>query len=285
MKVTNTSNLPEPLVRAVTFSNRDREGCDYTVTELLKPPLILALERKHEAEREEDATDRIWALMGSAAHEVLRRSAKSGIVEERTIVDVSYQGRNYRIGGQSDYCVTDQILWDYKITSVWAVADGPKEEWEAQLNIYRWMMAQYGVRLWSLCIVALLRDWSKREAARNEDYPQAQAKVFDLPMWSDQQCLNWITQRIGAHEAAKGTLPPSCSPSERWERPAKFAVMVKDRKRAVKLHETKEAAEEHCCKVPKGYVEVRPAEQVRCLHYCAVSDFCPWWKKMKGAQP
>lgn len=268
MKITNLYNLPEPLVRAVTFSEYDRGGCDYTVTQLLRPPRIAALERQHKEEVTEDASERLWLLLGSAGHEVLRRSAdKQGIVEERAIIEID----GHRVGGQLDYAISDNTIWDYKFTSFWAVKEGPRPDWTQQLNCYRYMCAEYGVGIGRLQIVAIFRDWSKREAARNKDYPQAQVQVFNLPLWTPEVTLSFLRGRIAVHEEAKKQLP-FCTDEEVWAKPAKYAIKQPKRERAVKLCDTYEQAKSLLS--GNQYIEQRPAERPRCESYCSVSKFC-----------
>lgn len=121
MRLTNNLGLPVSLVAAVSFDDRNREGCDWTITELLNPPRQVALKRQHAAELSEDVSDRLWALLGSAGHEVLRRAGKKlglGLVEERAIVEIA----GHKIGGQIDLAITeDNTMTDFKFTSVWAV--------------------------------------------------------------------------------------------------------------------------------------------------------------------
>lgn len=274
MKLTNNYNLPESLVAAVAFSDRDREGCDYTITELLLPPRLAALRHQHWAVLEEDASERLWALLGSAGHEVLRRAGKKlgkGLIEERAIVELAGK----KIGGQIDLAIQgDNTMTDFKFTSVWAVKDGAKNEWEQQLNCYRWLADQYGVRVDRLQIIAILRDWSKPEASRNPEYPQAGVMVLDIPMWPLPDVKMWLEYRIGLHEAAKESLP-ECNPDETWERPAKWAVMKHGGKRATKLHDNLALARLHVEQLGKCYaVEHRPGERPRCQHYCVCSDYC-----------
>lgn len=278
MNVTNTQNLPEPLVRAVQWSDRDREGCDCTVTELLQPPRILALRKQHEHEVTEDASDRLWLLLGSAGHSVLERSAHKGIVEERAIVEVEVDGKTYKVGGKLDYGMSDTTLWDYKFTSVYAAKEGAKPEWVQQLNIYRWLAARYGVDFKAMEIIAIFRDWSKREARRDSGYPQAQVKVLPIPLWRDDDTEQFIEARIRAHEAAKVTLP-ECSAEDTWEKPEKWAVKKKGGKRAIKLCQSQFEAEQ----VPGRDLEIehRPAERPRCESYCAVAEFCTQYQQFK----
>lgn len=283
MKLTNNHNLPGSLVAAVTFSDRDREGCDYTITELILPPRIAALRRQHWNELEEDASERLWALLGSAGHEVLRRAGKrlgKGIIEERAVVELDGK----KIGGQIDLAIQgDNTMTDFKFTSVWAVKEGVKEEWEQQLNAYRWLAHQYGVAVDRIQIIALLRDWSKPEAMRTLDYPQAGVLVFDIPLWTADQTELWLRNRIALHEAAKSTLP-ECSAKDCWERPAKWAVMKDGAKRANKLHDLQKDAELHAAQAGKGYkVEFRPGERPRCLNYCVCADHCSQYADWKAA--
>ena len=44
MKITNKQNLPESLVRAVSYSDYDRGDADISVTGLLNPPRIAVLD-------------------------------------------------------------------------------------------------------------------------------------------------------------------------------------------------------------------------------------------------
>ena len=289
MKLSNHQNLPEPLVRAVQWSDRDREGCDYTVTELLRPARQVALEQIHRDEITEDVSDRLWLLLGSAGHHVLERASNGkGIVEERAITEVEVDGVRFVVGGQIDYGVSDTTLWDYKFTSVWAAKEGPRPDWIAQLNIYRWLAKFYGVAFDKLQIVAIFRDWSKPKASREPDYPQSQVKVMDLPLWRDDTTEQFIIDRIRAHEAAKATLP-DCSPEEMWEKPEKWALMKVGGKRAIKLFDSHEELFKEYDKIGlSNYpyrAERRPAERMRCSSYCAVANFCEQWQEFKQQHP
>ena len=60
---------------------------------------------------------------------------------------------------------------DYKVTGAWSVRN-EKQAWHDQLNSYAWMVEkakQTNVK--SLQIVAIIRDWSAREAQVKEGYP------------------------------------------------------------------------------------------------------------------
>lgn len=288
MRITNKYNLPAGLVAAVTFSERNREGCDYTITELLTPPRILALSRLHEDKLEEDASDRIWALMGQAGHSVLQRygkHVKGATVEERAIIEVQYGSRKFKIGGQLDYLTTDQNeLDDFKFTSVWAIKDGLKPEWEQQLNLYRWLAWHYGVTIDTMKIIAIGRDWSVREARFDKSYPQEQVQVFTVAPWSWGYCEQFCRDRIALHEAAKITLP-ECSSAETWEKPEKWAVMKRGNKRATKVCRTQYEASDYIERDTRGgsyTIEHRPAERPRCESYCPCATVCVQYLQWSG---
>lgn len=283
MKITNRHSLPAPLVTAITNDNYSKDGAAFSVTELIKPPRIAALEVKHWDELEEDASERLWLLMGKAGHEVLRRSSKEGIVEET--VTVEFQG--IKLKGQMDYAVSLKALWDYKFTSVWAVKEGVKPEWEQQLNIYKWMAEQYGVEVNDLTIIAILRDWSKPEARRDKSYVQSQVMVLPVRVWEKSQVERFVSQRIEVHLRARNGHLPDCTPEEVWERPEKYAVMKKGNVRASRVLDTKLEAGQFAASQPNPSqytIEIRPAERPRCEDYCSVSDFCQQFKAWKANQ-
>jgi hypothetical protein len=280
VKLTNTYNLPQPLVEAVANDayNAPRRPRSISVTTLFKPPRIVALERKHHDELEVDVIDSIWSLLGQSVHSILERANKSDIVEQRFGVD--FEG--WYISGQLDsFTLHDGLLRDWKTTSAWTVARSSKEDdWTQQLNVYAWLLRKAGYEPKALQVVAIIRDWSKREAARNADYPQKQVEVVSLELWPDERVELLIRARLALHEEAEAELP-KCSDAERWCKPARYAVMKVGRKSAVKLfdheHEAKEWIRVNGKPGEKLSVELRKSEAVRCASYCGVAKFCDQW--------
>jgi hypothetical protein len=271
-RITNRSNLPEALVRAIENDPYDRGECDYSVTQLLKPARMVALERIHRDDIEEDAADRIWALMGQLGHLVLERAGQ-GMVEKRL-----FATRNgLRISGALDLVSASGGSYkstDYKFTTAWSAKNGPKPEWIQQLNLGLWLASENGITIDALEIVAIYRDWSKLEAMRSQDYPQRQASVFSLPIWPMPRTLAFLDERLAAMEAAKSALP-ECTAEERWEKPTVYAVMKEGRKSAVKLHDHEEQARLHAEQLGKQHsVETRPGQSTRCEAYCSCARFC-----------
>lgn len=281
VKLTNKLNLPDAIVRAVTNDSYTPGNSDISVTTLISPPRIRVLRRRHWDELEEDVADRIWALMGQVGHSILERADDAAITERRLYATVA----GYRIGGQIDRIEPDTVI-DYKFTSRWTAADGIKPEWEAQANIYRYLCRVNGLDAPRGQIVAIYRDWSKLQAARDASYPQQQVEVFDVAAWDHERTERYIMLRLAQHTRAENELP-DCTAEERWAKPDTWAVCRTDRKRALRVLDSEGKAHAWACSndytlkdgtlKSKVYIEHRPGESTRCQHYCAVAPFCEQW--------
>jgi hypothetical protein len=286
--ITNHAGLPESIVRAVKADPYSKGDCDFSATQLLKPSRIVALEAIHHDEIEEDAADRLWALMGQLGHAVLERSGV-GMVEKRLFADIiapdGLGGMGfYKVSGALDLVASSTSV-DYKFTSTYSCKDGPKPEWIQQLNIGRWLAQQNGIQVDALQIVAIYRDWSKMEAKRSpRDYPQQQAETFDLPVWTINDTEDFVARRVESHNSALAGKLPECTPEERWERKSKWALMKDGNTRATATFDTPQEADEAIAakhsdeaskkKPAKFTIELRPGESIRCNNYCPVAKFC-----------
>ena len=283
MRITNVHHLPLAIVEAVKNDPYPHgQTGDISATSLIAPPQLVALRRQHEADLEEDASDRIWSLLGQSIHTILERAEPSAITERRLFAHCA----GWRISGQADRIVMlnqehDTVcIEDYKTTSVWSVIDGVKPEWADQLHVLQWLAAENNYDVRGLSIVALLRDWSRNKAKDGGNYPQAPVITLTVRPRPLKDLHEWVTSLVERHQMARACLtggidPQPCTPEERWERPAVFAVRTPGRKTAVKLHTDQDQAEAHAGELKGGYVEHRPGEPVRCLYYCPVSGFCP----------
>lgn len=277
MILTNRLGLPASIVNAVSRDNYSRGDAHISVTTLIGPARKRILERVHGDELTEDVADRIWALFGQVTHGILERHDDEAKTEERLFIE----RHGWRISGQFDRLVLETgVLGDYKTTSTYSVKDGPKAEWTAQANIYALMLREHGYTVNKLQIVVILRDFQKSKAQHDPSYPQAPVVVLDVPMWSATETEQYILERLRAHANAQHVLP-LCTPEERWERPAKFALVKDGNKRATSLHDTREDAESALTvamsDAKKGVtfkIDERPAEPVRCRDYCSCRPVC-----------
>lgn len=274
MKVTNRMGLPQAIVDAVTNDPYTRGDADISVTTLIGPARKAEIERRHSEEITEEASDRIWSLLGQAMHAVLERANRKGIAERRLSMTVE----GWKISGGMDLHDEDKWLVDYKLTSAWATKLGAKDDWEKQLNVYAEILRSNGHAVKGLRIVAVIRDWSMREARDKAEYPQQPVVTFDLPLWPQETAQRYIRERVILHKAARlandESALPLCSDAERWTKPAVFALMKQGQKKAVKLYDNEPDARSHASTSPALYVQHRPGERTRCIGYCAAAKFC-----------
>lgn len=283
--ITNVLGLPEAIVRAVTRDTYSKGRAEFSVTELMLPPRVRALRRRHRHEIVEDVADVLYRLIGQLGHLVLERAGKGSkdIVEKRFFASVA----KHVISGQSDLVKSGDHWtgYDYKFTSIWTVKDGPKPEWIAQLNILR-LLAKLDqkIEIPELSNVAIYRDWSKREARRDEAYPQHPVGVFPVPVWTYEETEAFVAARIALHLAAAKELP-ECTPEERWAKPDSWRVLKTiDSKRAVKGGVFTDQLEANKFAAKKGLIVVyAPAESIRCLDYCDVAPFCSQFQEIQQA--
>jgi len=139
MKITNKFNVPETLVALASRDFYSKGKSDYSVTEIISPPRIQRLRRKHYDEIEQDVADMLWMLMGTALHVVAERSEVAGHTnEERLTIGID----DIRLSGAIDLQKDDEdgiTIFDYKFTSAWALMND-KPEWEQQQNIYKYLV-------------------------------------------------------------------------------------------------------------------------------------------------
>jgi hypothetical protein len=289
VKLTNKFNLPQTFVNVLKRPTYSKGRANISATGLINSPKIVALTAKHHDELEEDVADMVWSLFGSAVHAVLEHGKDdTHLIEERVHIEID----GWHISGAIDLQIKNDnstvSIRDYKTTSAWAVMN-EKIEWEQQLNIYGYLIEKVkGTPIKDLGIVAIIRDWSRRDAASREGYPEAPIKELPIKLWSMEEREQFILDRISKHSACEfametGEPLPDCTPEEMWEKPAVFAVRKTGGVRAKSLHESEEEAKQAAEKLGKGYeVEVRPGERSRCANFCSVNTYCQQWQEYQS---
>ena len=284
MKYTNEMHLPLSLVSAIENDTYTKGNADISVTTLIQPPKIRVLSTRHRDEISEDVADCIYRLVGQNTHAILERvQHKDALQEERLYLKVG----GWTISGQADL-YEDEIVHDYKNTSVWSIINGVKPEWIYQLNCYAHGFRQAGFPVKGLKIIAILRDWSKFKAKEGGSYPKKQVVTLEIPLWSDEDAERYIDGRVFLHKAADelsdDDIAP-CSPEERWDRPTKYAVIKGSLKKAWRVVESLEEAEKLKAEIEERSgndyrIDERPGESVRCMNYCSVCDYCNHYKTL-----
>lgn len=276
MKITNIHNLPAPLVNALSRDSYKSVG-RISVTGLLKPPRIRALELRHDADIVEDVSERIYRTLGSSLHTLMESNASpDSLTEERLKVEVL----GWTLSGQPDLLDKDMTLWDFKLTSVWSFILGGKTDWAKQLQMYAWLYNKHGFQVKVLKNLLVFRDYSQSEKLRMKDYPEAEAEVVEYEPLPADEVEGFIEERVRLHqdtEKMPDDLLPGCTPEERWEKPTTWAAMKPGGKRAVRVFESEAEANEYIKNNPALEIIKRPGQCVRCERYCKVNKWCDFW--------
>ena len=284
MKITNKFGVPETLVALAQRDYYSKGAADYSVTELIAPPRVQRLRRQHVDEMEQDVSGMLWQLLGSALHVVAEGGQAPGyITEERLFTEIG----GVTISGAIDLqrqTPEGLVLADYKFTSAWAVRQ-EKPEWEEQLNMYAFLVRTVKKQpVVGLQIVALIRDWSRREAMIKPEYPQSPIHMINIQIWEDGQVEKYINSRIEAHNDGKVAIAldedlPLCTAEDRWIRNTTYAVKKDGRKTAIKLFDTEAEAKARAV-IENGFVETRKGEAIRCTgNFCGVNQWCSQYQK------
>ena len=293
-RITNLHGAPDSLAAFARAPHYDSGDSDFTVTQLIDSPRIRILRNKHESEIEEDCYDSVFRLIGTAVHSISETHAPDHVISEKRFF---IERDGLKISGAVDALYADGpdgnlTIGDFKFTATRSLEH--TESWESQLNLYALLVEEATERtVDKLEVYALLRDWSFRRAGHDEDYPQRSGITVPIDLWSKERREEFLTERLKKHVAADGATdftgePPSCTQEETWETPTKWAVMQKERKRALRLLDSREDALEFISeKHPDSsrvHIERRDGERIRCAHFCNVSKFCIQWRAFKQRQ-
>lgn len=295
--------FPKPLGQLLCYSSYSRGESEFSVTDLIKPPQIVQLIRRHEAELPpQDPRQNIYRVLGSAVHDLLERVGlqnpdDSQLIEERLHATVN----NVPISGQIDLHTTYEhgVLTDWKQVRVSAMKF-EKTEWHQQLNCYAHLMRQHGYEVSSARICAIFRDWSqsgmglwqatttdgrKIVCKKRRDYPEWGCQILPIPLWPDEEVARYLEERVMLHKAAS-ELPddqlPECTPSERWRRDAwrvRRRGVVKARGNKSTFKAEAEAREYLAEMGPEFELSSRPGVATRCVFFCPIAPHCAQLKR------
>lgn len=267
-----------------------------SATQLLSSPRMVQLRSRHDQDIVQDASDQVYMLVGKALHSIIHEGTDNTdgtTTEERLYADVE----GWRISGQIDLQETASglVLSDWKYTSCFAVMN-EKPEWERQLNIYKFLAERNGRAVAGLQVVALLRDWSKREAEKSSfgdgNYPKAAMVVVPIKIWSAAEAEAYVRDRVRLHQSAAieaeiGGELPECTEDDRWMRKTKWAVHRPGIERPARLFDSEGEAKEWVAGNSGAALTIkrRSGQPTRCLSYCLAAPFCSQharWKEENG---
>lgn len=288
--------MPEIFVRLVM---KELEGylpkedkLRFTVTTLSNPAYKYKLSKKYSDHPDMvvDVADYFLSFRGQMMHKALQDVGLSNAFQEPRI-GLNIDG--VWLSGRPDIIVP-RAIEDFKMKTVeafWNLRD-TVIDLEKQFNPYRYILTSvFGMPIERLTGHIFLMNWTIMKAKTEGNYPAKPHFEIDVPLWSLQDTLAYLKERINLF-----CLPidkvPICTPVERWKRETVFAVRKPGDKKATKNCDTEEQAKEYIQavnankpdnkKVPYEIIE-KPGVDVRCTRYCNVNRFCPYWQENYSA--
>lgn len=288
----------------------------FSVTEIIQPSNITALMRRHRHEQVRDVVDMTSAAIGKAVHAAIAESLPDDVralSEQQLTTTIDVDGALYTIRGQFDNWLPLWVLEEFhrlfdegafqqagplkierpegaddeigkvsdtKTCPVWKVVYKDFDDWNAQVNLYAWLIERAtGFKTMGAEIMCVLDGWKWRDAQKDPDYPQAKIVRVELPPIRRPEVIeSWVKQRIreirSQLELKDNQLAP-CSPEERWEKPTVYAVTKRGNKRSMRNFEDRREAEAYRAK-QAGTIDIieRPGERTRCEKYCSLRPWC-----------
>lgn len=304
MKITNNPGLSQCWVDACQRQEGSHEHKGLmSMTELLLPPQIYQLRKRHDNELTQDVSGMIWSLFGSAVHYILQQASRPGTMTEQRFnakvldEDISfcpdrveplsldemipyYQNGQFKAGTQ---------LWrlkDFKITKVYSVISfmkQPKFEWHWQVNGYAWALTQIGYPVVEACVEAAMKDYSRIERLKNpREYPEYEVVSLPVRLERPEVVQEFLESKVRGHLCAwdlEDEDLPACSIEERWGKPDLWAVKKIGSDKALPRSTFDSPSEANRCLEARKdkaecEVEYRKSISRRCEEYCACKSVC-----------
>ena len=275
MIYTNKLNLPKVFEKLQ--ERKDPIPHRYGITELLGSTREIKLKRKYFDKLEEDISEHIPALFGSAVHKVFEENSNP----EESEIKMEVEFGEDVVVGIIDH-VDGDIIEDYKTCSVSKYTKQDFDDYKMQVYAYAYMrMIKFGIISRKGKIYMLMKDWSKIKAYKSSNYPTSPIYVLEFPIYdSDYDFIfNYINNKL--KELNNNELP-LCSDEDRWYTGTTYAVYknVGDKKAAL-VAETEQEAHDYITNKcdGKGEIQVRKGEYLKCKYYCLCSKFCDQCKE------
>lgn len=299
MKLNNATNIPKPIADTLESLYNSHpapsEGV-YYVTELLKSPKEILINRAHYGEVVRDIQEAVSAIFGTAFHEgVASKLAKKDgcTVEKRytSILNVPTDLGNVPIviSGALDLVWQDENgdahIIDWKTCSLMKVdmeRSGEEESWKKQGYIYAWLLEQNtGIRAVDITMCAFPKDVKGKPNFSDRSTWKLQPVTFDATDREYEKAL--LDEYIGKlreilHNTFFDEEPRKCTQEEMWQAPATYAVKKPDAKQAAKVLSSVAEAQKFIADknwIGKGYmIYERPSEPKKCCDWCDARNWC-----------
>ena len=274
MRLLNKYNIPESIVKVVEKGLHPPKENRYSIVDLINPPLIRTLKLEKWDDIEQDISEFLWMILGTAVDTILTDVVCKGIQKQHK---VEYEVDGSTIVGILDI-IDDTTILDWKCTKCSSL-HYEQNMWAAQLQLYSLLLGiERGLKGIHIPITKLqdyliLRDWDARLALRH-DYPQIPFQVINVEPWTTKQQMDYLLSRLRDH---KENPHRQCTPEEKWQTQTMYAVKNPAVTKAYRVLPSKEEAEQWILKNKKKgvIIEERPGENKKCNLYCSVRSVCP----------
>ena len=281
MKITNKLGLPSGFVN-IAKDQHEIKSKNYSVTTILNSTRQILLGRRFDDELEQDVSDMINVIFGTAIHHVLEMADKENATEERLTFEIQ---DGYVLSGQFDlYNEETATIEDYKSATVWKIKSQDFDDWKKQGLQYAWLAIKHGKIVEHLKFHGLIKDWKASGAKYDASYPPHQVFTWKHDITSKdlveiEEFIRARFKEIIYYEDKE--LLPLCTEQERWRDATVFAVMKKGRKSAMKLCSTLEEAKTYLTNENIS-IDIRFGEDKKCEGYCGVRSHCDYWRNKHG---
>lgn len=289
MIYTNNHNLPKYIYDILSHEwyGGSNAKHDFSVTQVGNPVGMTILQNRHKDEVSEDIMDSYVRALGTGFHLMCEEALKGQLLtrtEERLYIEL--EGKV--ISGQYDlYLPAERKLVDYKVTKATTyIFGGRADKYSSQMNTNRYILAKNGYSVDSLEIVELYRDWDKATSKADSRYPSSPINILPIEVVALDTIERKLRQYIAEYSKFENTPDnelPYCSAEDRWERNGGYAVMQKGKARAQRV--LKSEREANLWLSEKGltgnkdyYIDHRPATPIRCIDWCSVNKWCPFYR-------
>lgn len=214
-------------------------------------------------------------------------------VDDRYLYEVTQRsqiGDKVLYGTPDLFDKTTGILYDYKFCSTFMYTKvEARNKWEAQTNIYAWLLTQAGYEVKEIRVVAFFRDWQSSGFNKGKDYPDSQIKEIVMKLRPPSETLTYITKRLAAHVKAEETGElPFCTGRDRWATADQWVVKTPTAKKALAVKpselECQQFINDNHHRIENMFIEKRPGESTRCERFCPVKEFCDQYAAEKEAR-
>jgi len=287
-KPTSMNNI-QPVYDAMLQHTKqyDSGDTDYSVTTLQDPPRIVQLIKRHGHTVPFRVEDWVPSFMGTAIHNYFEAMLKESHPDIYTTeIRLEQILKKRKCSGAFDIMQDDTTLWDIKTTKAYNYVYNDRHHWTCQQNVYRWLIHKHMKKLLKkLYIIFWSWQWDKYTNMQNKGYPKAQIVPISLPVWSLERTWDYMNERMQMMidtESTPDAQLPYCTADEMWARDDVFAVHLKDRKKALRLCPSNNAAidwmntyqQESNCKLANLYIDYRPGYRIRCEEWCGINQHC-----------